>query len=164
MADTISLTGVVATLPRHITTTEGLGITSFRLASSIRRFDRQQNSWVDMGTNWYTVTAFRQLASNLAASIAKGDRVVVTGRLRLREWESGEKSGMTVELDAEAIGHDLHWGTSRFTRSVHADAPAGSSEQRSELIESRESDGFFPAGDDASELLGHAPVLDSTRL
>lgn len=70
MPDTISLTGVVATVPRHITTTEGLDITSFRLASSQRRFDRTQNLWIDMGTNWYTVTAFRQLASNLATSIA----------------------------------------------------------------------------------------------
>ena len=82
MTETISLTGVVATNPRHITTTEGLNITSFRLASSQRRFDRSKNSWVDMGTNWYTVTAFRQLASNLASCLTKGDRVVAAGRLR----------------------------------------------------------------------------------
>lgn len=47
-------------------------------------------------------------------------RVIVTGRVRIRDWESGEKSGTTVEIDAEAIGHDLTWGRATFTRSVIA--------------------------------------------
>jgi hypothetical protein len=51
MSDTITLTGIVATLPRAITTGEGLAITSFRLASSQRRFDRAQERWVDGETN-----------------------------------------------------------------------------------------------------------------
>ncbi|WP_216364138.1 single-stranded DNA-binding protein [Subtercola boreus] len=125
MPDTICLTGVVATTPRHITTTEGLDITSFRLASSQRRFDRHQNSWVDVGTNWYTLTAFRQLASNLATSVSKGDRVVAAGRLRIREWENAEKSGMTVEIEVESVGHDLGWGTTQFSRTVQPEAQAG---------------------------------------
>jgi len=120
MSDTITLTGLVATNPRHIVTSEGLTITSFRLASNQRRFDRSQNAWIDGDTNWYTVTAFRQLGTHVATSLEKGQRVLVTGRVRIRDWESGEKAGTTIEIDAEAIGHDLTWGRATFTRSVIA--------------------------------------------
>ncbi len=118
MTDTITLTGLVATQPRAITTSEGLFITSFRLASTQRRFDRSKERWVDGETNWYTITAFRQLATNVASSIQKGDRVVATGKLRIRDWAAGDKVGTNIEVDAEAIGHDLLWGTSVFTRSI----------------------------------------------
>jgi single-strand DNA-binding protein len=120
MSDSITLTGFVATAPRHLVTSEGLPITSFRLASNQRRFDRTQEKWVDGDTNWYTVTAFRQLALNAAGSIAKGDRVVVSGRIRIREWENGERAGTTVDVEADTIGHDLLWGTASFTRSIKA--------------------------------------------
>ncbi len=120
MSDTITLTGLVATNPRHIVTSEGLTITSFRLASNQRRFDRGQNAWIDGDTNWYTVTAFRQLGTHVATSLEKGQRVLVTGRVRIRDWESGEKAGTTIEIDGEAIGHDLTWGRATFTRSVIA--------------------------------------------
>jgi single-strand DNA-binding protein len=118
MTDTLTLTGLVATTPRHLTTSEGLQITSFRLASTQRRFDRGSQKWIDGETNWYTVTAFRQLALNVVASVMKGQRVVVSGRLRIRDWESGDRAGTTVEIDADALGHDIAWGTSVFTRSV----------------------------------------------
>lgn len=106
----------------------GLPITSFRLASTQRRFDRAQDKWVDADTNWYTVTAFRALATNAIGSILKGQRVIVTGRLRIRDWESGEKAGTTIEVDADSLGHDLLFGTSAFTRTpaapaVEADTP-----------------------------------------
>ena len=120
MTDTITLTGLVATNPRHIVTSEGLTITSFRLASNQRRFDRGQNAWIDGDTNWYTVTAFRQLGTHVATSLEKGQRVIVTGRVRIRDWETDEKSGTSIEIDAEAIGHDLTWGRATFTRSVIA--------------------------------------------
>ncbi|CAN5150404.1 hypothetical protein BH09ACT6_BH09ACT6_09580 [soil metagenome] len=124
MTDTISLTGVVATEPKHLTTNDGLEVTTFRLASSQRRFDRSRNAWVDAGTNWYTVASFRQLAANLAQSISKGDRVVATGRLRIREWQGAERSGITVEIEAEAVGHDMAWGRSLFTKTVASSATA----------------------------------------
>jgi single-strand DNA-binding protein len=120
MTDIITITGLVATTPRHLITTEGLPITSFRLASTQRRFDRSQERWVDGETNWYTVTAFRQMAINVAGSIQKGDRVVATGRLRIRDWTAGEKAGTNIEVDADAVGHDLSWGTAVFTRSIAA--------------------------------------------
>lgn len=118
MTDTITLTGLVATVPRHIVTSEGLPITSFRLASTQRRFDRSESRWIDGDTNWYTITSFRQLAINGAGSVGKGDRVVVTGRLRIREWENGERAGTNIDVEADSIGHDLCWGTSVFTRSI----------------------------------------------
>ena len=145
MPDAITLTGLVATPPRHLVTSEGLPITSFRLASSQRRFDRSQEKWVDGETNWYTVTAFRQLALNSNASLEKGHRVIVSGRLKIRGWENGEKSGTTVEIDADSIGHDLTWGTAAFTRSVSAasiapadpsdDAEHGDAESEGESLE-----------------------------
>lgn len=120
MTDLLTLTGLVATEPRHLVTSDGLPITSFRLASTQRRFDRAEQKWIDGETNWYTITCFRQLAINVSSSVDKGNRVVVTGRLRIRDWTSGEKAGTTVEVDADAVGHDLTWGTAVYTRSVSA--------------------------------------------
>lgn len=114
----ITVAGLVATTPRHIVTQDGLPITSLRMASSTRRFDRTQNKWVDGDTNWYTVTAFKQLAINMAGSISKGERIVVTGKLRVRDWDNGERAGTSVEIEATSVGHDLTWGTAVFTRTV----------------------------------------------
>lgn len=118
MAETVSVSGLVATMPRHIVTADGLPITSFRLASSNRRFDRALGKWVDGETNWYTVTAFKQLAINASGSINKGDRITVVGILRVRDWDNGERSGTSIEIEAETMGHDLVWGSSVFTRTV----------------------------------------------
>lgn len=118
MNDLITLTGLVATDPRVITTSESLSITSFRLASTQRRYSRAEQAWVDGDTNWYTISTFRQLAQNTAGSIRKGDRVVVSGRLRIRSWDTGEKSGTTIEIDADAVGHDLAWGTAEYSRTM----------------------------------------------
>jgi len=118
MAENLTVSGLVATTPRHLITADGLPITSFRLASSNRRFDRTAGKWVDGETNWYTITSFRQLAINCAGSVNKGDRILVQGVLRVRDWDNGERAGTSVELEAEAIGHDLTWGTSNFTRTV----------------------------------------------
>ena len=124
MSDIISVAGVIATDPRHVVTSEGLRITSFRLASQQRRYDRAQARWIDAETNWFSVTAFRQLAENSQASLAKGDRVLVRGRLRIRDWTKGERTGITAEIEAEGLGHDLAWGRSEFRRSVRAAAEA----------------------------------------
>ncbi len=118
MSELISVAGLVATTPRHLVTQEGLPITSFRLASSHRRFDRSQNKWIDGETNWFTVTGFRQLAINASTSVSKGDRILVAGKLRVRDWDNGERAGTSVEIEAEAIGHDLSWGSAVFTRTV----------------------------------------------
>lgn len=120
--NTITLTGVVATEPRLIVTSAGLSICSFRLASTNRRYDTEQEKWVDGETNWFTVTCFRNLASNVAGSLSKGDRVLVSGWLRVREWETGESKGTNVEVEADSVGHDLSWGTTVLTRTTSTPA------------------------------------------
>ena len=150
MTDSITLTGLVATTPRHLVTSEGLPITSFRLASTQRRYDRGSQKWIDGETNWYTVTAFRQLAVNVVGSVNKGQRVVVSGKLRVRDWESGDRAGTTVEVDADALGHDLAWGTSVFTRSVSSTV-ANDADLPSDRAAVLESDDESPARDEPGE-------------
>lgn len=118
MAESITTAGLVATTPRHLVTAEGLPITSFRLATTSRKFDARTGEWTDGDTNWYTITAFHDLAINAASSIEKGQRILVQGSLRVRDWDNGERSGTSIEIEAEAMGHDLSWGTAVFTRTV----------------------------------------------
>lgn len=114
--DTITITGNVATAPERRTTAGGVTVTTFRIASGQRRFDKESEKWVDGATNWYTVSAFRTLGEHAYMSLHRGERVIVTGRLRLRDWETPTKRGTSAEIDAEAVGHDLLWGTSVFRR------------------------------------------------
>jgi len=116
MSDIITVTGVVATPPRVTTVAGDLKIASFRLASGQRRFDKGRGRWVESDTNWYTITAFRQLAVNVGHSVLKGDRIVAKGRLRIKEWTSDGRKGTTIDVEADAVGHDLAWGTTAFTR------------------------------------------------
>lgn len=118
MTTPITTSGLVATTPRHLVTEDGMPITTFRLACSERRWDADLNRHVDGQTNWFTVTCFRQLAINVASSISKGERILITGNLVIRDWDNGERAGTTVEIEATSIGHDLSWGTSNFTRTV----------------------------------------------
>lgn len=118
MSETITIQGLVATTPRHLITQEGLPITSFRLASSNRRYDTTQNKWIDGDTNWFTITAFKDLAIHASTSVAKGDRILLTGKLRVRDWDNGERTGTNVEVEAVSMGHDLSWGVSTFTRKT----------------------------------------------
>jgi single-strand DNA-binding protein len=155
MTDTIAVTGIVATQPNVISTGDDLKITSFRLASTQRRFDRGRDRWVDGDTNWYTVTTFRQLAVNVGTSVVKGDKVVVTGRLRIRDWESGDKKGINVDIEADSVGHDLAWGTTTFTRAHPASAPAEPP--------ARESDEFPSPREDLGEQTGPGALDEPTR-
>lgn len=121
MSEQITVSGLVATTPRHLVTQDGLPITSFRLASAYKRFDIHTSTWVEGETNWYTITCFDQLAINASQSINKGERITVVGGMRIREWDNGERAGTSVEIEATSIGHDLVWGRSTFTRATLAD-------------------------------------------
>ncbi|RZS66092.1 single-strand DNA-binding protein [Agromyces ramosus] len=170
MTDSITVTGVVGSDPRMHVTTQGLAITSFRLASTRRYFDRTKGSWEDGETNWYTVSGFRQLAQNTAVSVHRGDRVVVQGRLRLRAWESGEKSGTAIEIEADSIGHDLAWGTTTLIKvrresATEPDRPAtgsdaggwpgvASSSEAVETIDGDDAPGLDEAAAGESDLSG----------
>lgn len=128
MTDHITVIGNIATEPEQRRTTAGVVVTSFRVASSQRHFDSRTGEWVDGNTNWYRVSAFRALGENAFASLAKGQRVVVTGKLRVKEWESGGKKGIEVEIDADGLGHDLMWGTTSFQRVPRGEARAADSQ------------------------------------
>jgi len=158
MSDIITVTGLVATTPHTIKTAEGLIVTNFRLASNQRRFDRSTQQWVDGITNWFTVATFRQLAVNASVSIEKGERVIVSGRLKIRDWNVDDKKGTNVEIEADALGHDLSWGTASFSRttsgsaaSASASLPPGEFPSAAEL-----SDGSGGPGGDSAGAVAHA--------
>jgi len=111
MQDFISISGVIGTEPRHITTAAGLDVTSFRLGSSRSRFDAARGEWVDEETNWYSVVAFKTLAEAAAQALHKRDRVLVQGRLKVQESkDDAGRTRVTAEIVAEAIGRDVRPG------------------------------------------------------
>ncbi|WP_026542375.1 single-stranded DNA-binding protein [Paenarthrobacter nicotinovorans] len=126
MNDMITVRGFVASEVKSSTTTRGTATASFRLGTTERRYDRANNTWVDGNTNWYTVQSFRFLAGHVGCSIKKGQRVLVAGRLRLRQWEHEGRVYHVAEIDAESVGHDLMWGSANFTRMSGTSAPADS--------------------------------------
>ena len=98
------------------TTSTGASVASFRIASNSRRFDKSTNTWIDQDPSYLSISAWSQLAENVALSVHKGQALVVTGKLKVRQWQDADKSGTNVEIDAIAIGHDLNRGTSEFTK------------------------------------------------
>lgn len=98
-------------------------VAEFRLASTSRRKDG--DTWVDVHTNWFSVEAWGDFAAHVVASLRKGDLVVVLGRLKVEDWESGERRGTSVKLRADHIGPTLRAGAvTRDRRAPQADAPA----------------------------------------
>lgn len=125
MGEHITVRGFVATDWRKSNTDAGQAVASFRLASTERRLDRQSGNWFDGPTNWYTVSVFRALALNAAYCVEKGQPVLVTGKLHIRQWERDGRYGTSADIVADSIGHDLFWGTSKFTRTAAPPAAAG---------------------------------------
>jgi single-strand DNA-binding protein len=111
-----TVTGTVVTDVTTRTTALGHLVSSFRVAVNPRKFDRATSSWIDQESSYFAVSCWRQMGENAAASLRKGDPVVVTGKLRIRQWEEAGKQGTSVELEASAIGHDLARGVSSFER------------------------------------------------
>jgi single-strand DNA-binding protein len=110
MSSSITVRGFAATQPKFNVVADRFAVSSFRLGSSERRYNRSTGAWENGPTSWYTVSCFRDLASNVYASVNKGDPVIVTGRLKVSEWSAGAKSGVDVEIEADGIGHDFRWG------------------------------------------------------
>lgn len=114
----VTVVGNVASAVSYAQTAAGVPVANFRMATTERRFDRSAGDWVDGDTTWITVVAWRGLATNLVSSVNKGDPVVVSGRLRVREWGEEGHRRTTVEIDARSVGHDLARGTSAFRWAV----------------------------------------------
>ncbi|WP_282699393.1 single-stranded DNA-binding protein [Streptomyces sp. CC219B] len=97
----------------------------FRLAVTQRYWDREKGAWTDGHTNFFTVWANRQLATNAAASLNVGDPVIVQGRLKVRSEVREGQTWTSADIDALAIGHDLARGTSAFRRPGRPEPEAG---------------------------------------
>ncbi|MER5682204.1 single-stranded DNA-binding protein [Streptomyces sp. NPDC002205] len=116
----VTLVGNAATGVEFRETATG-GMARFRFAVTARRWDREKQFWTDGHTSFYTVWAWRTLASNLAGSVAVGEPLVVHGRLKVREEERDGQRRTFVDIEALAVGHDLTRGTAAFRRVVRGD-------------------------------------------
>lgn len=117
MSDLVTIRAIVGTEPKLTITPQGLAVLKFRAVTHERKLDRETGQWVDVGTNWFSVSAFRALAENGMESLAQGDHVMVVGRLQVREFERADGSrGISVDLEAFSFGHDLKFGTSNFMK------------------------------------------------
>ena len=103
----ITVVGNVGWAPNHKALASGTVVTDFRLAHTPSRFDKATGEWKDLETMWYSVTCWRGLADNVAASVHKGDRVVVTGKLTQRTYEKDGQQRTVMEIDASAVGFEL---------------------------------------------------------
>ena len=94
----------------------GHAVANFRLAVTSRI--REGDSWKDGETSFFRINVWRQQAENVAESLAKGNRVIVSGRLKSRAWETpqGDKRSI-VEIDADEVGPSLKWATARPERA-----------------------------------------------
>ncbi|MGQ0837942.1 single-stranded DNA-binding protein [Actinokineospora sp.] len=99
-------------------------IAHFRLMTQERKFVRETGEWTDGDRMFVTVRCWRKLGDNVLASLARGDQVVVTGRLYHREYETEGKQRLSVEVDARSVGPDLSRCTVTIDRHVWDDAPA----------------------------------------
>lgn len=115
---TMTVVGNVVDEPRMRLTKNGHAVTNFRIASTSRRYDREQETYVDNSTLFVTVTCWRNLAENVANSLHKGQPVVVTGRYYSREYRVEEQLRIAYELEANAVGHDMSRGTSEFRKTI----------------------------------------------
>ncbi len=137
MNETVAtLVGNVASDVRTTTSQSGVPISSFRVASTTRRFDRSRGGWADVDTLYVTVVCWRALAEHVAVSLSKGDPVVVHGRVRMRQWTAEDgRTGTAVEVEAATAGHDLSRGVSAFTRSKPREQDRSGRSEADELAE-----------------------------
>lgn len=118
-------------------TPNGAAVANFTVASTPRTFDRQSQEWRDGETLWMRCSIWREAAENVAESLAKGQRVIVQGRLVQRSWEDKEGQKRTVvEMQADEVGPSLTWATAQVARRqkgaggrpAQQSAPAGGQE------------------------------------
>jgi single-strand DNA-binding protein len=109
---------------------DGTELASFRIAHNHRRLDRQTGEWTEVATTFISVTCWRRLGQNVLATFAKGDPVIVHGRLQTREYEKDGQTRLSVEMEAESVGPDLNRCTAAITRMRRDEArPAPGEDQ-----------------------------------
>jgi len=123
-SNSITITGNLTRDPEMRYTPSGVSKVTFGIAVNRSWRNQQTNEWEEQ-TSFFNVVAWRQLAENASASLTKGTRVVVTGRLEQRSWETdqGEKRSL-VEIVADDIAPSLRWATAEVHR-VERSGPDG---------------------------------------
>lgn len=131
-----------------------------RMAVTGRYYDSTKGDFTDRKTEFITVFARRALARNAVQSITKGQPLVVTGRLGSSEWTAEDGTARhSLNLQAEAIGHDLTYGTSAFTRPLKLSEIPDHDPQTGEMLDSTAS-GDSSAADDIDDALTDEATQD----
>ncbi|CAB0576834.1 single-stranded DNA-binding protein [Corynebacterium diphtheriae] len=114
----ITVVGNLVADPELRFTPSGAAVANFRIASTPRRYDSQTNQWVDGEALFLQCNIWRQAAENVAESLTKGMRVIVTGRLRQRSYETreGEKRSV-MELEVDEVGPSLRYAAASVNRN-----------------------------------------------
>jgi single-strand DNA-binding protein len=115
--NTVTLVGNITRDPELRYTSGGAANVTFGLAVNRRWQNRQTQEWEER-VSFFNIVCWREMAENVAESLAKGQRVVVTGRLEQRSWETenGDKRSV-VEVNADEVGPSLRWATAQVTRN-----------------------------------------------
>ena len=117
--DTIlTLVGNLTNDPELRFTPSGAAVANFTVASTPRTFDRQSNDWKDGETLFMRCSVWRDAAENVAESLQRGSRVIVTGRLKSRSYETKEGEKRTVnELEVDELGPSLRYATAKVNKT-----------------------------------------------
>ena len=114
----ITVIGNLTDDPELKFTPSGAAVANFTVASTPRTFDKQTNEWKDGDALFLRCAAWRQMAENVAESLQKGQRVMVTGSLKIRNFERQDGSkGTSVEINVEEVGPSLKWATAKVTKA-----------------------------------------------
>jgi len=123
----ITIAGNLVNDPEIRFTSGGQAVATFRVASTPRTRDNSTGEWRDGDTLFLTVIAWRQMAENVAESLQRGMRVLVTGRLRQRSYETREGEKRTVyEVEADDVGPSLRSASAKVTRATRTGDGGGS--------------------------------------
>jgi len=122
----ITVVGNLTADPELRFTPSGAAVANFTVASTPRTFDRQTNDWKDQETLFLNCSVWRQAAENAAESLTRGMRVIVSGRLKARSYETREGEKRTVfEIDVEEVGPSLKYATAKVTRTTRSGGGGG---------------------------------------
>lgn len=114
----ITVIGNVTGDPELRFTPSGAAVANFTVASTPRQFDKASNTWKDGETLFMRVSVWRDQAENVAESIQRGTRVVVTGRLKSRSYETKEGEKRTIiEMEADEVAPSLRYASAKVTRT-----------------------------------------------
>ena len=114
----LTVIGNVTGDPELRFTPSGAAVANFTVASTPRAFDRQSNEWKDGETLFMRCSVWRDAAENVAESIQRGTRVIVSGRLKSRSYETKEGEKRTVvEMDVDEIGPSLRYASAKVTKT-----------------------------------------------